>query len=107
MTRSIVCICENAGKTAAQAICTTNGDYGPGCFSVPLSTSQGVTDRAFATHWGMSGDIPDAEASALEVSLDPKVWVFDITDPITQQVISFDSQLAAMQPPLYRVIEGL
>lgn len=103
--RSVSCICENATKAAAQAICTAAGD-GPGTFSVPLSTVQGVTDRAQATHWGMSGDIPSAEVDTLQFSLNPKVWVFDLNPQGAPQQ-TFDQHLTMCTPPLYRVIEGL
>jgi hypothetical protein len=103
--RSVSCFCENAGKAAAVALCTSFGD-GPGTFSVPLSTQAGVTDRAQATHWGMSGDINADEVAAMEVSLDPKCWVFEL-NPQGGAPLSFDDHLAMCSPPLHRIVEGL
>jgi len=107
--RDVTCICENATRTAAQAICGSFGDGGEGgagTFSVPLSTSPGVTDRALATHWGMSGVILTEEVSAMEMSLDPKIWVFD-HNPEGGPPQSFDEHLTMTTPRLYRIIEGL
>lgn len=89
-----------ADVSAARALCVSLGD-GPGTFSVPLSTTRGVTDPALATHYGMSGELYDGEGEALLVSIDPMVKTFSLDDG------DFLSHIAACSPPLYRIIEGI
>lgn len=99
--KNVTIICTAADKSAAQSKATALGD-GPGTFSVPLALTQGVTDRAFATHWGQSGSVDDAYAQAFDVSLQPLVKVFPLTGGD-----NFDAHLAMCVPRLYRIVESL
>lgn len=102
--RTLICIA--AQRTAANALAASLGN-GPSTFSIPLSTTPGVTNPALATHWGGSGQIGDEAADGLRLSLDPTVMVLD---QIAGQ--GFADHLAAVQTngvttPLHRIHEEL
>lgn len=101
MDKDRTLICEAADRTAANAM-GASFNAGPNTFSVALSTTQGVTNPALATHWAGSGYVPADMADAMEVSLDPKVWVRP-----NDQGSDFAANIAAMDPPLYRIYEEL
>lgn len=98
--RTVCCIVANADKAAAQTIAMAHGD-GPGTFSVPLSTSSGITNPALATHWGMEGQIPEEEVNAFEISVDPMINVTDTNGA------GFNSIIGSREPRLYKIIEPI
>lgn len=100
MGLNLTAIVTSADKAAAKALCTALGD-GPGTFSVPLSTSPGVSNPALATHWAMSGELYDGEGEALILSVVPMVKTFDLEGS------SFAQHIAECTPPLYRINEPL
>lgn len=99
--KNVTIICTAADKSSAQNKAVQLGD-GPGTFSVPLSTTQGVTNRTLATHWGQSGSVDDAYAEAFDVSLQPLLKVFPLIGGQT-----FDDHLAMCVPRLYRIVEDI
>lgn len=98
--RNVTILCEAANKGAAEALAATYPG-GAGTFSVPLSTSPGVTDRLLATHWAGSGDVDSGMATAFEVSVSPMFQVAENDNT------NFDAIIATRTPRLYRIIEGL
>jgi hypothetical protein len=97
--RNVTCIVEAANKAAAVAIGVAYGD-GTGTFSVPLSSNPSETNPANATHWGMSGSIPEAEVAAFEASVDPMI---NVTDNDTGG--GFFQIIGSRSPQLYIVNE--
>lgn len=94
--------CPAGSLNAARNKAVELGD-GPGTFSVPLATQPGITDRAQATWWAMSGhELYEGYANEMNLSLDPMVKVLPLEEGQT-----FDDHLALVNPRLYRIIEGL
>ena len=97
---NITVICTKADQAAANALAATFPG-GAGTFSVPLSTTQGITDPALATHYAGSGMVAQDMADAFTISVDPMIKVFsnDNTD--------FNTIISQTDPVLYRIYEAL
>ena len=98
MDINVTCIVAAADVTAARALAVSYGD-GPNTFSVPLSTSPTETVPANATHYGMSGYIPEDEVLAFQASVDPMINV------TSNENTSFQEIIANRTPTLYLVQE--
>lgn len=97
---NITIICTKADQTAANTLAATFPG-GAGTFSVPLSTTQGVTNPTLATHYAGSGVVSQEMADAFTASVDPMIKVFsnDSTD--------FNTIISQTDPVLYRIYEAL
>lgn len=99
MNVNVTFICSSGVKQTMKNRATELGD-GPDTFSVPLSTKSDETDRTKATHWAMSGWVPQEYVDAFSNEPGVKLEVMAEGD-------TFDSHLAKQSPRLYRVIEGI
>lgn len=98
--RNITAFCTAADKLAANTLAEANGG-GPNTFSVALSTLEGITDPALATHWAGSGYMNTTLVEELETSVEPLLQVR------SNENKDFTTHLAESVPVLYRIYESL
>lgn len=98
---NVTLICAAADRAAAEAI-VSQFPGGAGTFSVPLSTSPGITDPAQATHFAGSGMVAQEMADAVNNSVDPMLKVFSNDNTDFNTIIS-----TQCDPVLYRIYEPL
>ena len=98
---NVTLICNAADQATAEAL-VSQFPGGAGTFSIPLSTSPGVTDPAQATHFAGSGYCAQEMADAVNNNVDPMFKVF------SNENTSFNSIISEQcTPPLYLIVVPL
>ena len=100
MDVNVSVICTKADQAAANNL-AAQYPGGANTFSVPLATTEGLSDPSLATHYAGSGMVAQDMADAFIASVDPMIKVF------YNEGTDFATIIANTDPVLYRIYEAI